>query len=363
MNQIRPIALYLPQFHPTPENDQWWGKGFTEWTNVAKAKPLFSTHYQPQLPADLGFYDLRLQEARKAQADLAKQYGIYGFCYYHYWFEGKRILQKPLDDILSSREPSFPFMLCWANETWSRRWLGEEKEILIKQTYSEKDDMEHAEWLCEKVFSDERYITVNNRPAFIFYRPHDLPDYKKTIKIFKDIAKKNGINEPYLIASNSHTQQVAGFDHVMNFEPQLGLLLNAFNDYPSKKKWWSNFKMGIYSTTLKVYDYKVVKLVMAARTFPYKFLPCVFVGWDNTARRGKNGIIIRNQNKAVFKASLENAKKIISDYPADEKIIFINAWNEWAEGNHLEPCSKYGFEYLNAVKEVFGGIENKNINR
>lgn len=351
--KIKVIAIHLPQFHPTPENDEWWGTGFTEWTNVTKAQPLFPSHYQPHLPADLGFYDLRLAEARKAQAEMAKAYGIYGFCYYHYWFNGKRILERPLNEILSTKEPAFPFMLCWANETWSRRWLGEEKEILIKQTYSENDDANHAAWLCEKVFSDSRYITINNRPAFMFYRPNDLPDYKKTIQVFKNTAKKFGINEPYLIASNSHTPQLDGFDHVMNFEPQLGLLPEAFNDNPSKKKWWSNLKKRIRSSTLKVYEYGDVKRLMASRKFSYKFLPCVFVGWDNTARRGKNGIIIHNQNKAAFKVSLETAKAIVKDYPVDEKIVFINAWNEWAEGNHLEPCSKNGHQFLEAVKEVF----------
>ncbi len=189
-DKIKAIAIHLPQFHPTPENDEWWGTGFTEWTNVAKAQPLFPKHYQPHLPADLGFYDLRLAETRNVQAEMAKAYGIYGFCYYHYWFNGKRILEKPLDEILAKKEPAFPFMLCWANETWSRRWLGEEKEILIKQTYSEKDDYNHAEWLCKMVFSDSRYITINGRPAFMFYRPHDLPDYKKTLQVFKDAAKK-----------------------------------------------------------------------------------------------------------------------------------------------------------------------------
>jgi lipopolysaccharide biosynthesis protein len=351
--QLKAIAIYLPQFHPTLENDEWWGKGFTEWTNVTKAKPLFKGHYQPHLPSDLGFYDLRLEESRIAQAELAKQYGIYGFCYYHYWFKGKRLLNRPIDDMLKSETPNFPFMFFWANETWSRRWLGEEKEVLIKQEYTNKDDVEHAKWLCENVFIDPRYIRIYDRPAFAIYRPHDLPDYKRTIDIIKQIAIKSGLKEPYIIGSNSHTQSLEAFDSILNFEPQLGLLSDAFVDGSSADKKARNLSLGIKSATLKVYDYGEVKEIMAAREFSYKYLPSVFVGWDNSPRRGKKGIIIQNQNKEDFKKSLVRAKNIVQDYSTQEQIVFINAWNEWAEGNHLEPCTRYGHQFLEAVKEVF----------
>jgi len=187
----------------------------------------------------------------------------------------------------------------------------------------------------------------------MFYRPNDLPDYKKTIEIFRETAKQYNIEPPYLIASNSHTQNLEGFDHILNFEPQLGILSNAFNDSPSLKKLFQNLKVGIFSPFLKVYDYAKVKKLMAERRFKYKFLPCVFVGWDNTARRGKNGIIIKDRSVQIFKDSLENAKLIVKDYPFDEQLIFINAWNEWGEGNHLEPDRKFGHQFLNAVKEVF----------
>lgn len=347
--------MYLPQFHPFIENDNWWGKGFTEWTNVTKAKPLFRGHNQPHLPADLGFYDLRLEEARIAQAKLAKDYGIYGFCYYHYWFSGVRLMNRPLDDMLKSKNPDFPFMLCWANETWSRRWLGEEKEILIKQEYNLEDDVKQINWLYDNVFCDSRYIKIYDRPAFLIYRPQDLPNYKKTIQQFNDIAEKKGLARPFIIGSNSHTGSLEGVDQIMNFEPQLNLLPEAFNDNTSFRKRLRNLKLKIISSKLKVYDYTKVKKLMASRIFDYKHFPCVFVGWDNTARRGKNGIIIHNQNKEIFKESLVNAVEVIKHNPSDEKIVFINAWNEWAEGNHLEPCRKFGHDFLNAIKEVFIG--------
>jgi lipopolysaccharide biosynthesis protein len=353
MSSIKPIAIYLPQFHPFEQNDEWWGKGFTEWTNVTKAKPLYKDHYQPRLPADLGLYDLRVEQTRIEQAAMAKAYGIYGFCYYHYWFSGTRLMHRPIDEMLKSKKPDFPFMFCWANETWSRRWLGEEKEILIKQEYSEADDHAHATWLCENAFNDSRYITIYGRPAFAIYRPHDLPDYKKTIATIKKIAVSKGLPEPFFIGSNSHTQQLDGFDQVLNFEPQLSLLPNAFNDASTLKKLSGNFQHKAWSAKLKIYDYAKAKEIMAARKIPYKSLPCVFVGWDNTARRGSNGIIIANQDKGVFKKSLERGKEMVKDNDAEEQIVFINAWNEWAEGNHLEPCSKFGHQFLDAVREVF----------
>ena len=351
--RYRKIAIYLPQFHPNPENDVWWGKGFTEWTNVTKCRPLFNGHIQPKLPTDLGFYDLRLEESRYAQEQLAKEYGIYGFCYYHYWFKGKRLLNIPLDLKLKNKNQDLPFLLCWANETWSRRWLGEEKEILIKQEYSFDDDHAHAEWLFENVFQDDRYVKINNRPVFIIYRPAELPDYMKTIEVIKSVAISRGMPEPYIIGSNSHTQNLSGFDKILNFEPKLGLLPDAFEDSKSYKKILRNFCSGVLSASLKIYDYNEVKRIMSEVPFTNQMLPCVFVGWDNSPRRESKSIIIINQNRDTFKKSLLHAKNLIKDYSNDEKIIFINAWNEWAEGNYLEPDRLNGHTYLEAIKEVF----------
>jgi lipopolysaccharide biosynthesis protein len=356
---VRPIAIHLPQFHPTPENDEWWGKGFTEWTNVIKAKPNFSGHYQPHLPADLGFYDLRLPEARKAQADLAKAYGIEGFCYYHYWFEGKRLLQKPTEDILKSGDPDFPFCLFWANESWSRRWLGEEKEVLMKQTYSDHDDANHATYLLD-FFKDPRYIKINGRPIFLIYRPYDLPDVKKTVETFKRISKENGLPEPYMVASNAQDRDKNpmdfGFDDSIFFEPKLYVLSEFSEDKSTIKKLVRNLLQGKLSASKKIYTYKQYKqrARLVNQRIKYKGLPCVLVGFDNTARRGKNSIVITGQNTYDFEVSLRQAVEEVANREEEEKIVFINAWNEWAEGNHLEPDQKDGLIYLETVQRVFG---------
>lgn len=349
------IAIYLPQFHPTPENDAWWGRGFTEWTNVTRAQPLFRGHYQPRLPTELGFYDLRCADTREQQAALAREYGIHGFCYYHYWFMGQRLLGRPLDDVLASGQPDFPFMLCWANETWSRRWLGEESEVLIRQAYSEEDDRRHATWLCEHVFSDPRHLRIGGRPAFAIYRPGDLPDLARTLDTLRGTAVRLGLPEPYLIGSNSHSQRPEGFDRVLAFEPQLRELHGALNDRPSLSRLARNLGMGIPSSRLKVYDYAHVKQVMAGRTSPMPALPCVFVGWDNSPRRSERGVIVTGQDPAIFRESLRRACGQAGAWPEAEQWVFINAWNEWAEGNYLEPCRRYGRQFLEAVRDVFGG--------
>ncbi len=356
MAKPKVLAINLPQFHPFPENDKWWGKGFTEWTNVVSAKPLFKGHNQPQLPTDLGFYDLRLPEVREEQAKLATEYNIDGFCYYHYWFSGKRLMAEPIDDLIKSKKPNFPFCYFWANESWSRRWMGEEKDVLIEQKYSETDDKAHAEWLVES-FKDDRYIKVNNRPIFLIYKPWDLPNAKRTMEIFGEVCKKNGIEKPFFVASNSHDSSKnpyeLGFDYVIHFQSRHNVLSQFWIDKPTPKKLIRNLLQGILSAKLKVYEYKLYKERVKNYKIHYKGYPCVLVGFDNTARRGKNAIILNNQNVDDFKQSLKEAKQEVAQLPENEQIIFINAWNEWAEGNHLEPCRKFGRAFLEAVKEVF----------
>ena len=353
---VRAIAFYLPQFHPIPENDAWWGKGFTEWTNVTKARPLFRRHYQPHLPADLGFYDLRLPETREAQAELAREHGISGFCYYHYWFHGRRLLERPFQEVLESGRPKFPFCLCWANEPWSRRWIGEGQDILIAQTYSREDDEAHSEYLSS-VFSDERYITVDNRPVFLLYRPDRHPDPIRFTTFLKSAARRATGNEPYLVATDAghpdEDDRRFGFDTTLHFEPQLGVLPGAVDDRLSIARVARNLKLGVLSGRLKLYEDVKARRQMTPcfRGFPQ--IPCVLVGWDNSPRRGKFGSVCVGADPASFgkelRRSLSNWKK--SSFRQDN-LIFINAWNEWAEGNHLEPDQKWGRGYLNELRSA-----------
>jgi lipopolysaccharide biosynthesis protein len=339
--RARLLAFYLPQFYPIPENDRWWGRGFTEWTNAAQARPLFDGHYQPHLPADLGFYDLRAPEVREAQAALARRHHIEGFCYWHYWFHGTRLLERPFDEVLASGRPDLPFCLSWANETWSRRWhgTGAAHEVLQEQSYSADDDRAHARWLM-RAFADARYLRVQGRPLFVVYRPTDLPDPQRTTDILRSECTRAGMPEPYLVGCNSHADhdyRQLGFDATLEFEPQLGLL------------------PGPTADGLKIYDYPFARRRMAARRRDFPVHPCIFVRWDNTPRRGENGIVFINSTPEAFEAGLQEVVERVEHRPFDERIVVINAWNEWAEGNHLEPDLRHGLAYLEAVKRVAVG--------
>jgi len=352
---IRTLAFHLPQFHPIPENDEWWGKGFTEWTNVVKAEPLFRGHYQPHLPGELGFYDLRVPEVRESQAELARAHGISGFCYYHYWFSGRRLLGRPFDEILASGQPDFPFCLCWANQSWTRGWLGEEQDILIAQSYDPADDLEHCRWLA-KAFEDRRYLRLGGRAVFLIFRPGHLPEPRRITDTLRDVCTKNGDEDPYLIGIDGHDPgrdfRSDGFDTTLEFEPQLGSLPEAFNDNFSLQKLRRNLGLGVKSGSLKVYDYTKARDRMRSCARPFPTVPCVFVSWDNTPRRGKNGVIIVNSLPQAFERALETAVLKLRNSGAGEQLLFINAWNEWAEGNNLEPCGKWGRGYLEAARTV-----------
>ena len=333
--RARAIAFYLPQFHPIPENDEWWEKGFTEWTNVARAKPLFEGHYQPHLPAHLGFYDLRVPEVRDRQAALAAEHGIEGFCYWHYWFLGKRLLDRPFNEVLDSGRPDFPFCLAWANETWSRRWLGEDRDILVKQEYSAQDDVEHMRCLLT-AFADPRYLRVNGRPLFLVYKPYDLPDPKRTTDVWRETCVRAGLPEPFLLGVNAHADldfRDLGFDGTVDFEPHLGAVADPLAD------------------GLEVVDYAQARRKMwRPRAFPvYR---TVLVGWDNTPRRGEDGVVFDNSTPEVFEQALRATVTSAADLPFEERLVFLNAWNEWAEGNHLEPDRRHGLEFLEAVRRV-----------
>jgi len=353
---IRPIAIVLPQFHPVPENDEWWGKGFTEWTNVTKAKPFFKEHYQPHLPADLGFYDLRMAEAREAQAEMAKKYGIQGFCYYHYWFNGRRILERPVQEIFQSGKPDFPFMFCWANENWTRRWDGQEQELLLKQDYSPEDDIAHMESLIP-YFKDERYIKVNGKPVFALYKPFLLPDANETAKRWRKVAAEHGL-ELYLchMVSFVEPDYYEEFDAVIDFEPfgvrHTGNIYKPPYSYLKRIQYvLEDAKRALKGTyRLSLFDYESrYKSLKSVKEFPYKLFPTVTPNWDNSPRRGKKAhMILENSTPEKFNDWVKKVADDFDPYSKEENFLFINAWNEWAEGNHMEPDRKWGHGYLEA---------------
>jgi lipopolysaccharide biosynthesis protein len=356
MKSLRALAFYLPQFHPIPENDEWWGKGFTEWTNVAKARPLFKGHGQPHLPADLGFYDLRLAEARKAQADLAREYGIHGFCYYHYWFSGRRVLERPLNEVLASGEPDFPFCMCWANENWNRRWDGFEKEILLEQVYSAEDDLRHIRSLIP-FFKDPRYIRVNGKPLFLFYRIGHLPEPAETIRRWQAEAVAAGLPGLYLANVESFpTEHGAAaklpLDAAVEFAPDWGCLE----------------KPSLFLRGLRRIQKKVGGPSLCTHTFlPYASLAekmkrkpapdylryrCVTPMWDNSARRKENALVLTGSTPELYERWLADTVRAFAPPSGEENLIFINAWNEWAEGNHLEPDQQWKRTYLEATRRA-----------
>lgn len=351
---IKLIAFYLPQFHPIAENDEWWGRGFTEWTNVTRARPLFRGHYQPHLPADLGFYDLRLPEARQAQADMAKEYGISGFCYYHYWFSGRRVLQRPFEEVLASGQPNFPFCLCWANENWTRRWDGYSSQILLEQTYSPEDDLNHIRWLT-KAFRDKRYIRVSGKPLFLVYRVGSLPSPSQTAETWRREARMAGIGEIFLCAVESNfagsrvDPRQMGFDATVEFQP-------SRIQQTSLRKFWDKLRLGVPVRGAVSYD-RIVEESFREKQPEYLRFRCVTPSWDNTARR--KSLILVGANPEKYSIWLRSAIESSPILPGGGKIMFINAWNEWAEGNHLEPCLRWGKGYLERTKQVLEELGQK----
>jgi lipopolysaccharide biosynthesis protein len=356
-DDVRAIAFYLPQYHPIPENDAWWGKGFTEWTKVVDAKPLFHGHYQPQLPGPLGFYDLRLPEVREAQAQLAAQYGIHGFCYYHYWFDGKRLLERPFTEVLASGRPNFPFCLCWANENWTRRWDGQNREVLMAQNYSAEGDRAMIRELIP-AFKDPRYIRVRGMPLFLVYRAGELPDPTATARIWREEAVAAGLPGIYLCRAESMVEAILqqdpaqiGFDAACEFPPH-GIRVTRTNVPVA----------GLEPEfTGSVYDYAEAAREFATRPAPsYRRFRGVMPSWDNTARTGRRAYLALNSNPETYRAWLETAvNRTRQDTPGDEKLVFINAWNEWGEGCHLEPDRRYGLAWLEATKAALGGVAPK----
>jgi lipopolysaccharide biosynthesis protein len=363
MNGLRTVAFYLPQFHRIPENDAWWGQGFTEWHKVASARPLFVGHYQPHLPADTGFYDLRVAETRREQADLAREYRIDAFCYWHYWFDGRRLLERPFEEVLMSGEPDFPFCLCWANENWTRRWDGHDDEVLMEQRYSAGDDRRHMAYLAT-AFRDRRYLRIDGRPVFLVYRVRRLPQPGNTALRLREEARRLGIGELFLACIESFPEErgdptTIGFDAAVEFQPDWSLLSKDLCVGPLRVLGSDGEIAGITpafdaASVCAVYDYgSVVDRMIAKAPATYRRFPCVVPMWDNSPRRGglATSVILQGSTPERYECWLRAAVARARAMPG-ESLVFINAWNEWAEGTHLEPDLRHGRAYLEATRRA-----------
>lgn len=379
----RVIALYLPQFHPIPENDLWWGKGFTEWTNVGKARPLFRKHYQPRVPADLGYYDLRLPEVRESQVELAKEAGIEGFCYYHYWFgKGRQLLERPFNEVVSSGKPDFPFCLCWANHSWTNRtWdvkaAKVKPQMLMRQSYGGYEDYRlHFNSLLS-AFRDDRYMTIDNKLIFVIYDPFSFADISNFMKTWHDLARGNEIRDFYFIAmvpailntkiveggkreyskpdlksSSALYKKVLdmGFDGINSFGKRRGEMLSKGYVRDILELMLKRLNVDFWVTK---YDYeRTVSNYFPPEDAWENVYPTILPQWDRTARVGKAEGVYVNSTPEKFKKHVKQAFNMIKNKKEEHRIVFLKSWNEWAEGNYMEPDIIYGHGYLQALREA-----------
>ena len=351
------IAFYLPQYHPIPENNKWWGTGFTEWVNVAQARPLFKGHEQPHIPADLGFYDLRLPEIRKQQAELAKEAGLAAFCYWHYWFgNGKQLLEMPFNEVLKSGEPDFPFCLAWGNHTWSKKqWEPKNPEkdvVLIKQTYPGEDDyIAHFKSLLP-AFTDKRYLKVNGKLFFVIYSTDDFEDLPRFINTWRRLAKENNLNDFYFVAQDSDCRRKEeilsyGFDAIFDNN-----VLNIHHHLSFAKKVWLHICRN-YLHRPSLFKYKdAIRYMVTDNAKKRDVIPTIAPNWDHSPRSAHKGMILTHCKPKYFQQVAEMAIDAIKDKPEDEQIVMIKSWNEWGEGNYMEPDLKFGHGYLQALRNA-----------
>jgi lipopolysaccharide biosynthesis protein len=341
---VKLIAFYLPQFHPIPENDLWWGEGFTEWTNVVRARPQFKGHYQPQLPTELGFYDLRDPGVLERQAGLARHHGIHGFCFHYYWFGGRRLLERPLDDFLARGRPDLPFCCCWANENWTRRWDGLDSEVLMAQTYA-------AGWAeaflrdLLPALTDSRYIRVRGAPLLLVYRADQLPDARHAVERWRETAQREAGLELHLAAVQSfeiEDPRPYGFDAAVEFPPHPF----ARGRPTPRVKRLRRGSEGVLET------YENIANDYLAKPVPdYPWYRGLIPSWDNTARRGSQGYVAVGSSPEAYRRWLAAlVEQTASRRDLQEPLLFVNAWNEWAEGTHLEPDDRYGRGWLEATR-------------
>jgi len=365
MSTIKSIALYLPQYHPIPQNDKWWGKGFTEWTNVTKAKPLFKNHWQPRLPSDLGFYDLRVPESREIQAMLAKEYGIHGFCYWHYWFGGQRLIERPFIDVVKTGKPDFPFCVAWANQTWQGTWHGiSHNEVLVEQNYPGVDDYTAHFYSLIDAFHDKRYIEVGGKKLVFIFRPMEIPNPQKFIALWQQLAIKEGLNGIHFVGMHMPTDwdpKISGYDAMV----QNWLSRDKFKKFTLKQRIERKFFNGqiISMNHLIEKSPNIVSYIDYINNYPEFELkndeyPMVYVDWDNTPRAGKDGWLFDGSTPDLFGKLCTKAFEQTSNKNENEKIVIIKSWNEWAEGNYLEPDQKHGLAFLKAYKKSLNQFQS-----
>lgn len=354
-NKIRAIAFYLPQFYPTPENDEWWEPGFTEWTNVTRSKPLFRGHYQPRLPRDLGFYDLRVPETRERQAELARRAGIEGFCYWHYWFAGRRMLDIPFREVVESGKPDFPFCLCWANHSWyAKTWTpGAPDKLLIEQTYpGEQDYIDHF-YAMLPAFKDKRYMKINGKLIFGIFDPIGFQDIASFCSIWNNLAKENGLDGFHFFAFASTSKKVSQIDKRCYDSIVLSTISES---YRNKYSIWGKLWQMIHEKMELPYAIEYSKYIdVSIRLFKLNSncIPCIAPDFDHSPRSGKKAVMLKNSTPDQWEKLCKEVVNINSSIKDEANIIFIKAWNEWGEGNYMEPDQKYGDEYIMAAGRAF----------
>jgi lipopolysaccharide biosynthesis protein len=368
----RALAFYLPQYHPIPENDEWWGPGFTEWTNTVKARPLFPGHRQPNLPADIGFYDLRVPEVREQQARLAREAGIEGFCYWHYWFAGRRILERPFSEVLTSGKPEFPFCLAWANESWQGVWHGCERRTLIEQTYpGDADYVAHFRSLLP-AFHDPRYVRVDDCPVFVVYQPAQLPAARHFVELWQRLARENGLPGLHLVAHVIFNQsdfdwRAAGFSAALAAHSLKVIRTRAWNvvgAHRARLGTAAALRAAVRLTAFRtaqrlrrwpgsIFRYEDAALFMnPPETAQEGWYPTAVPNWDNSPRAGRRGVILHQSSPESYRVHLLDVLSRLTDRPRERRLVFIKSWNEWAEGNYLEPDRRFGHQYLRVTGEA-----------
>lgn len=360
--KARVIAMYLPQYHPIPENDEAWGRGFTEWNNVVKARPLFRGHHQPNVPADLGFYDLRLPEIREQQAELAREAGVEGFMYWHYWMgNGKRLLKRPIDEVLASGKPDFPFCFGWANHDWkTSTWTTlhnfQKNKMICPVVYSgDQDYIDHFNW-CLKAFKDSRYIKVDGKPFFLLYDAIALPDAKHFFELWNKLAQENGFPGIHFVGLGRgselyiENQLNLGYDAVAS-----SLIWQAEQKTIGsfRKRWMTHLRRLFDWIPLDKYNYKeIIRYLRDDLKIQDNIYPCIIPGWDRSSRSGRKAVIYYGSTPELWKQHVEQMVETVQNKPEEHKIIILRSWNEWGEGNYVEPDERWGHAYLDALREV-----------